>query len=426
MSARPSLLVLGGSSFYMLLLFHALHEAGLWPRLSRVTLFGRHRGRLAFLAAAARATAGDCEVEFSDDYAACIAAEPDLVFNQIRFGGLQSRDLDERLALDCGLPADETLGIVGVSNAIRTLQGLQAFIEPLRRRARRPRWINFTNPCSIVTQHLVDTLGPQCIGICDYPVVFHRRIAACLQLPPERLRMGYFGLNHMAFVHTLQADGQELLPRLLRERPRFPLAIEAQSEHELLMVPSWDFVFDPAGLHARQQAQRNRAALLLDIELQCQQLLDAGEHDPARFVQQLAQRDCAWYALAVAPLLAQCLGEPGEAVVNLAVGDVFGLGLPHCVVETNAVVDADGAAACPVPERLSGHALFDLCRRAKQAEALLLHAVQAGEPAALREACALHPMIRAPQAAARYFDRLAQQDAQIARCWRGEAAGAHA
>lgn len=418
---RASLLILGGSSPYMLLLFHALAQAGLWQRLRRVTLFGRDCTRLAFLAQAARTGAGDCTVDFSDDYAACVQQGYDLVFNQIRFGGLKARDLDERIAIECGLPADETLGIVGVSNATRTLQGLAPFIEPLQGCAHTPRWVNFTNPCSIVTQQLVNTLGPQCIGICDYPVVFRRKIAAFLGVASERLRMGYFGLNHMAFVHDLHVDSQPVLHTLLAQAQRFPLAIAAQARHELLMVPSWELVFDRAAVQARQKAQRNRAATLLDIERQCQCLLDEGERDPVRFIELLSQRNCDWYALAVAPLLGLCLGQgAGEAVVNLAMDDVFGLGLPQCVVETNAVVDADGARAFVVPNGIRGHVLFDLCHRAKQAEALLLVGILRGEPAAVREACALHPMIGSAQVAQRYFERLARHDAQIARFWDGE------
>lgn len=415
MKHQRSLLILGGSSPYMLLLFRALSRADLWPKLNRVTLFGRQRRRLAFLSNAAAALAGDCEVDYSDDYAACVARGYDLVFNQIRFGGLHSRDIDERIAIDCGLVADETLGIVGISNAMRTLHGLATFVEPWLVHERRPRWINFTNPCSIVTQYLVEQFGASAIGICDYPVVFQNKIAACLGAAPSRVQIGYFGLNHMAFVHDIRLDGEAVLEQFLAHAAQFDLAIAAQSQHNCLMVPSWDMVYDRQRLHARQRAQRNRASVLLDIESASQRLIDTNVTEPAAYLQLLARRDCAWYEIAVAPLLALCLGHgPGEAIINLAVPDVFDLGLARCVVETNAVVDADSAQATVPPQALRALALFEHCRTAKQSETRLLAGVLHQDRTAIFEACRMHPMIGAPQAVAHYFARLAAVDAQIA------------
>lgn len=416
-AGRRSLLVLGGSSWYVLLLFKALADAGLLGRFSRITLFGRDRARLAFVAAAGAALAegSGCLVDYGDDFDACAAAGYDLVFNQIRFGGLEMRDLDERCAIEAGLAADETLGMVGISNAIRTIAGMRPFVETLARQARRPRWINFTNPCSIVTQYLADTLGPDAIGICDYPNVFRNAIAAHLGLAPEALRIDYFGLNHFAFVYGVEAGGRQLLPGLLAEGG-FPLAIRAQRHLEYLVVPSWDMVFDPEALHARQRGRRNRASELLDIERDCQRLLDAGVRAPERYLALLARRDCAWYEIAVAPLLALCCaGASGEAIVNLAIGDVFGLGQRHCVVETNAMVGAAGARALALPEELKHSVLFEYCRGMKRAELELLHGIVHADPDAVMRSCLANPMIRSSARSAAYFERLCAADPAIGR-----------
>lgn len=412
---RASMLVLGGSSMYVLLLFQALAKAGVLPRLRRITLFGRDEARLAFLARAGNTlAAGACEVDVATDYASCIDADYDIVFNQIRFGGMASRDLDERAALDAGCCADETLGMVGVSNAIRTITGMASYVAPFVGRARQPRWINFTNPCSIVTQYLVDTLGPGPIGICDYPQVFRRKIAAFLEAPEHEVQIDYFGVNHFAFVHEVRLDGRPVLGRLLAKGARFEPAIAAQAHLDYLVVPSWDMVFDPAPLLARQRAHENRAAALLDIERQCQQLVDAGQRDPAPVLALLAQRDCAWYELAVAPLLAQCLGEGGETIVNLPMGDVFGLGEAFGVVETNAVVDSHGARALAIPEALRSNLLFDYCRSMKRAERLLLRAILAGDPRGVAQACLANPMIGKSGQLARYGALVAAAAPQIA------------
>ena len=415
---RRSLLVLGGSSLYVLLLFKSLADAGLLGRFSRITLFGRDRARLAYIAGAGAALAAGsgCRVDYSDDFAASADTGYDIVFNQIRFGGLEMRDLDERCAIDAGLAADETLGIVGVSNALRTIAGMRPFVDTLARLARRPRWVNFTNPCSIVTQYLVDRLGPEAIGICDYPSVFKAAIAAHCKLAPADLHIDYFGLNHFAFVYGVVAGGRQLLPELLAAGPGFALAIQAQRHLDYLVVPSWDMVFDPETLHARQRARRNRAADLLDIERACQRLLDDGVTEPERYLALLARRDCAWYELAVAPLLALCCADtPGEAIVNLAVDDVFGLGQRYCVVETNAMVGAGGARALALPQEVKRSVLFEFCRGMKRAELELLHGITQGDPDAVMRSCLANPMIRSPARSAAYFERLCAADPAVGR-----------
>jgi 6-phospho-beta-glucosidase len=412
-----SMLVLGGSSMYVLLLLRAMADGGQLGNYRRITLYGRDEQRLAFIAEVGRTLAGNCDIGYATDIDAALAQGHDIVFNQIRFGGLAARNLDERTATACGMAADETLGIVGVSNAIRTIAGMQPLICAALRAPKRARWINFTNPCSIVTQHLVNMLGEQAaLGICDFPTVFRNRIAAFIGAAQDDIEIGYFGLNHFAFVHAIRVGRHDVLAQVLAHSCRFELAIGAQRHLEYLVVPSWDMVYDPEPMLARQRQQANRAAKLIDIEQQCQHLLDGGQRDPAAYFALLAQRDCDWYRLAVLPLLAQC-GQPdaGGAIVNLPMGDVFGLGIADTVVETNAMVGADGAHAMPLPEAVRHSALFDDCRTMKRAEQLLLAGITRRDPQLVMRACLANPMIRSSARIEQYFDALRAADPGIAR-----------
>lgn len=414
------MLVLGGSSMYVLLLLRALADSGDLHAYRRITLFARHEQRLAFIAEVGRSLAAsigaDCLFDYATDIDEALAQGHDIVFNQVRFGGLDARDLDERTATACGMAADETLGIVGVSNAIRTIAGMQPLIDAAMR-APRARWINFTNPCSIVTQHLVNALGGQAVlGICDYPTVFRNHIASFVGVDPEQIEIGYFGLNHFAFVHAIRVAGRDVLPQVLADSAGFALAIGAQRYLDYLVVPSWDMVFDPEPMLARQRQQANRASTLIDIEQQCQSLLDSGQRDPAAYFALLAQRNCDWYQLAVLPLLAQCgQVDPGQAIVNLPMGDVFGLGIANTVVETNAMVGAHGAQALALPADVVNSALFDDCRAMKRAEQLLLGGIVERDPARVMRACLANPMIRSSARIERYFDVLRAADPGIAR-----------
>jgi len=225
----------------------------------------------------------------------------------------------------------------------------------------------------------------------------------------------------MAFVHGLRAQGRDLLPGLLARAAAFEPGLPAQARHPVLLVPSWAQVFHHDALLKRQTAARNRAGLLLDLERECEALLDTGQRDPAAHRAVLARRRCDWYALAVAPLLQAGLGSPGaEAVINLDAGPLFGPARRPCVVETQAWVSSAGAQALrPAPAALSELPVWQLCAQAKAAEYALLDALLQQDGRAVLDAAAAHPMVQAPAAVRPYFRQLAAADPQVAAFFAG-------
>jgi 6-phospho-beta-glucosidase len=283
----------------------------------------------------------------------------------------------------------------------------------------RPIWVNFTNPCSIVTQYLTGVLGTEVIGICDYPLVFQRKIATFLGVQPASVQVRYFGLNHLAFVYDVTLDGRPVLHSLLEHIEEFGAAIPAQRDLEFLVVPTWNFVFDPAGIWARQRGQPNRASQLLKIESEFDNHSNSGQQAAQQCFNVLGRRECEWYELAVAPLLAMCLSEaPAEAIVNIPMDDVFALGITDTVVESNALVSAAGARALPLPAHVRRSSLFDYCRAAKRAENALLHGILQRDCGAIIHACSMSPMIEGSDAIVRYFDVLRASDPDMERILR--------
>jgi 6-phospho-beta-glucosidase len=418
--AQTSLFILGGSSFYTLLLVESLHRAGVASHLRRITLFGRDRQRLEAVArmcgTLTRSTG--LQTDFTTDFEACLAPEYGLVFNQLRFGGMAARDVDEKIALAQGLVADETLGMVGVSNALRTVVGLTPFLETLKGKTGPYTLVNFTNPCSIVTQYMLERFGLPVVGICDYPEVLRSAYAELLGLPRAALDIHYFGVNHFGFVHDVRVSGQSVFPELKARLDACALAPSYHRAFESIVTPAWDLIFDRNAVWAAQRQKPNRASFLYALE---QELAGKVKHTPLEalapepFLERLAARRCDWYDLIVTPVLYNLLQlARAPLILNLGIPDPFGLGCRTCVVETNARVGEEGHVALAPPEPVTRLPEFTLVKQMKQAEVELLGALLERSPQRVVRACLVNPMIQDHRAVQAYFSALSEVDPLIA------------
>ncbi|GGM60042.1 6-phospho-beta-glucosidase [Longimycelium tulufanense] len=139
----------------------------------------------------------------------------DVVFSAVRVGGLQGRALDERIALRHGLLGQETVGVGGISFALRTVPVVLTVARRLAAVAPAAWLINFTNPAGVVTEAMSAVLGDRVVGICDSPVALFRRVAAALGVGMDRAWFDYVGLNHLGWLRRVLVAGRDELPRLL-------------------------------------------------------------------------------------------------------------------------------------------------------------------------------------------------------------------
>lgn len=418
---------MGGSSFYTLLLVDSLQRAGVTSRLRRITLFGRDEHRLA---AIARMCGELCpspgpRVDTTTDFSACLEEEYGLVFNQVRFGGMAARDQDEKLALKHGLVADETLGMVGVSNAVRTILGLTPFLEALSGKSGPYTLVNFTNPCSIVTQYMIERWRLPAVGICDYPESLRSIYARLLGQPRESVELGYFGINHFAFIHDVRLRGESVLREVKARLDESPLSPSYHRAFEHILTPAWDFVFDRRTVWENQQSKTNRASFLYALEQELAEQVRRTPLDqlsPRPFIERMSARKCDWYDLIVTPVLASLLGPSRTPLVlNLGHPDPFSLGCTTCVLETNARWESGGYTARPELERVTGSHEFSLVRQMKHAELELLEACLTRSPQRLLRSCLINPMIQEHRAPRAYLDELASRDPLIAGFMSSEA-----
>jgi 6-phospho-beta-glucosidase len=430
------LFILGGSSFYTLLLVDSLRRHGVLASLRRITLFGRNRPQLDAVAhlceGLCRAAAAPGEVpprfDVTTELADCLDEEYGVLFHQIRYGGMRARDLDEKLALRHGLVADETLGIVGATNALRTISGMQPLLEVVQRKAHPYRLVNFTNPCSIVTQHLVERWRLPAVGICDYPEVLRTEYARLLEVPREELALRSFGVNHFGFVYDAELGGRSVFAELKQRLEASPLTPSYHRTLSFIVPLAWNLIFDRRALWERQASVPNRAAFLLAAEQELAALVQQGgptSLDVGATMARLSARNCDWYDLIVTPTLANVLGRAQrELIVNVSSDDALGIGRAPCVVEANAVVTEGHHQLRALPAGLSRSYEFSVVQQMKRAELALLDACSRGGRDEIVGACLKNPMIQEDRALQRYLDDAAAADPIIAACLRPAGASA--
>jgi 6-phospho-beta-glucosidase len=170
----------------------------------------------------------------------------DYVFSAIRVGGDRGRVIDEEVALQRGIVGQETTGPGGCAMALRTIPVVLSYCDLLSRCSPDAVLINFTNPAGLITQAISAQQKVRVVGVCDTPGGTVERLAAFLAAdgdfpegggalgeggsPGEGGGSGegggvsakdvgvsgsYAGLNHLGWVCSLQAGGQERIGELL-------------------------------------------------------------------------------------------------------------------------------------------------------------------------------------------------------------------
>jgi len=173
----------------------------------------------------------------------------DYVFSAIRVGGDRGRVIDEEVALRRGIVGQETTGPGGCAMALRTIPVVLSYCDLLSRCSPGAVLINFTNPAGLITEAISAQGKVRVVGVCDTPGGTVERLAAFLAadggspgddggVPGKDggvpaadsgspgavggapgadggVSGSYAGLNHLGWVCSLQAGGQERIGELL-------------------------------------------------------------------------------------------------------------------------------------------------------------------------------------------------------------------
>jgi 6-phospho-beta-glucosidase len=324
----------------------------------------------------------------------------DFVVVQLRVGGQAARHVDETLPVGYGCLGQETVGVGGLAKALRTVPLVLGLAEEMAARANPGAWlVDFTNPVGIVTQALLDE-GHRAVGLCNVAIWAQRRIGHYLGVDPDDVAVEHVGLNHLTWIRSARTgsgDGPDRLDELFE---RFGPEVELESGVPLEVLrlqhalPSYyvHYYYEHDAELALQSAPgyRSRAEVVAELETR---LLEE-YRDPALVSKPaaLSYRGGAYYSLAAVRLMASLHDGTGDVQVVDMRNDGAVPGLPDdAVVETTAVVDADGAH--PLPQRALSPEMLGLVQHAKAYERLAVRAACSGSRDDVVRALLANPLV---------------------------------
>lgn len=140
----------------------------------------------------------------------------DFVFTQIRTGGLEMREQDEKISLSHGLVGQETCGPGGFAFAMRSIKPMIEITKAVVKYAPNAWIINYSNPLPILAEAIRrEVPESKSLFICDMPIVQQMAMAYTLGYEEKDLIFEYFGLNHFGWFTSIKnKEREELLPKL--------------------------------------------------------------------------------------------------------------------------------------------------------------------------------------------------------------------
>lgn len=389
--------VVGGGSTYTPELIEGLVRRPEMP-IAEVVLHDVDQARLDVVGALAQRMvhaagwAGKLRTTLDVDEA---VTDADAVLLQLRVGGQAARYRDETIPLKYGSLGQETTGAGGFMKALRTVPVVLDVAERARRLAAPDAWIiDFTNPVGIVTRSLLDN-GYRAVGLCNVAIGFQRRIAAMLQVDPQRVQLNQVGLNHLSWIRGVKIDETEKLTEVL-DRFGDELAEEIDVPVELLRtidaIPSYylHYFYCEREALAEMLSGPTRAEQVMAIEDQLLQMYA----DPNLVTKPalLEQRGGAHYSEAAAQLLSSLVNNTGDVQVVDVLNNGTITGLPdQAVVEVPCVIDREGAH--PVTQQPLPPEMLGLVQHVTAYEELTLEAALTGDRSVALRALLANPLI---------------------------------
>ena len=323
----------------------------------------------------------------------------DFVTTQLRVGGMAARREDEYLGRRWGLVGQETTGIGGMANALRTIPVILSIAEDVRDLCPGAWLVNFANPSGLVTEAL-QRYAPdvRSVGLCNGPIGYQMEIAKRVGLEdPFGVHLDYLGLNHLAWIRGARIGDQDIWPQVFAEA----LRRAQEDDHPILPAGVMERLGEIATSYLRYyyctqsvlrdqaKGEPSRAEQVMGIE----KTLLARYADPAlsAMPSELMERGGAYYSTVAVQLIeAIALDLKQVHIVNTQqAGAVRGIP-PDWVMELPCQVDRAGIQPLAI-EPLSPYA-DGLLRAVKTYELLTAKAAVSGDRDAALQALLVHPL----------------------------------
>lgn len=354
------------------------------------------------------------------------------VLNSVRVGGIASRAFDERGAIVCGYPGQETTGPAGIAMGQRTIPVAIEQARLVAKLAPEAWLINFTNPAGLITQAILQHSSAKAVGICDTPTEMVHRIQIALSAPASDVVCDYVGLNHLGWIRRITLRGEDVTDRVLADDTILAQLYPAPLfDHELIralrLLPTEYLFFYYSRTRALQNQRKQGSTRGEQIAQMNESLMeklmtllaDRRDGDALQaYVDYLKLRSgsymrlegegrsafddnapavdpfrsaTGYHRIALDVMRALSSTEEHHVIVNVANGQTLAEIAPDDIIETTCAIGNDlirPLASEPMPETVRG-----LVLAVKAYERAAIRAAVTGNARDLREAMLLHPAI---------------------------------
>jgi 6-phospho-beta-glucosidase len=326
------------------------------------------------------------------------------VITQTRVGKMEARRQDEYLGQRHGLVGQETTGVGGMANALRTIPVILDVAADIEKLAPNALLINFANPAGLVTEAIFRTLpSVHAVGVCNAPISVKMEILEALNqdltinILPEEAHIKCLGLNHLSWFYGLEAKGIDYWPQIMStlvremEHDQDPL-FDVHTLKTLWMLPNYYlryYYYTDKILEQQAKWPPSRAEEVIQIEADLiKQYQDPAQED---LPEDMLKRGGAFYSTVAAQLINAHYNDLHQTqVLNMRHnGAVVGwnydwvLELP-CEVSSSGI---EPLPADPLPLVCEG-----LIAQVKAYEILTVEAAVKGDRDAAYQALLAHPL----------------------------------
>lgn len=329
----------------------------------------------------------------------------DFVISQIRVGRLEAREKDERLGIELGLIGQETTGVGGFVNALRTIPVALEIARDIEQICPKAWMVNFTNPSGIVTEALQKHSCVRCVGLCNVPINMVSDVAGVLGLKKSEVWCHFIGLNHLSFITAICAQGNDRMAEvinrlgenttLMKNIPKVDGVGDLAKVLGAIPSPYLQYYYFEDQMHRKQEEEweKQRVSRAVQVRQINENIFSLYKNENVFDVPaEVSRRGGSLYSFAALDIIEALVGTiPKELVVNTQnLGAVKDLAQDD-VIETNCRVDPSGVKPISygkLPVKVAG-----LVQSVKQYERLTVRA--AVERSRELAVCALlnHPLV---------------------------------
>ncbi len=325
----------------------------------------------------------------------------DFVIGQVRVGLLDARITDEKIPLKYNLLGQETTGIGGMMNALRTIPVIMNVAKAMERLAPNAWLINFSNPSGLVAEAVLNNTDVKTIGLCNGPINMIKEARTRLPEGTKRFDYDFVGLNHLCWITAIYADGREILHELFKDdiesialknvpgRKYSPDLLNATGGIPISYLNY--YYFREQQIEKCKAAEKTRGEICVEIERELLKLYS----DPALVKKPdlLDKRGGALYSEAAVSIIDAIVNNKNDThVVDVLNKGAYEFMDDNDVVEVKCTVGRDG----PIPIKLKGFSnpyIIGMMKAVKMYEKLTVRASLTGSYNDALSALMVHPLI---------------------------------